>query len=158
MRHALLLLAAALALAGCSRPEAPPVVLTAPVPAQGKLVAPVSVTAAVGARSVTLTFRFERAAAGAVAGVQGLDGLELGAVGELPARDYRAGDTATLVVPLASAAGTLAVSTQGTFAGLPMSRAVTFALGAEARAVPEPGRVVQTDQGPLKALPAAEVR
>lgn len=157
MRH-VLLAAACLGLLACSRPDAPPTVLSAPVPARGKLVAPVSVTASVGAKGAQVTLRFEGPATGASAGVRGLDGLALAEAPALAPRAYRAGETVTLQVPLASTDGTLVVSVDGTFGGLAMSRTVTFALGAQASkarlGADQPG-VVQTDLGPIRAMPAA---
>jgi hypothetical protein len=153
---------AALLLAGaaCTRSEAPALTLTAPVPTSGKRTAPVTVTARLTPGLAQLSFRFEAAAEGVTLGARGLDGLEVRAPAVAAARGYAAGETASLEVPLASAAGTLAVFVEGAFAGRPMTRAVTFVVGAPAAAATRaaPAGVVETDQGPLKVMPVSPGR
>jgi hypothetical protein len=141
------------ALCACSRSEAPPQALTAPVPAEGKQVAPVTVSANITATLARLTVRFDAAAADATVSVKGLDGLELTDPPSLAQRAYAAGETVTLDVPLASTSGTLAVFVRGTYRGLPIGRAVTFALGSGAELKANPLSVIQTDEGPVKAIP-----
>jgi hypothetical protein len=116
-----------------------------------KQTAPVTIDAQLTPGHAQVTLRFEAPASRVSAGVKGLDGLEVTSPGPLGKSAFQAGETATLEVPLRSASGTLAVFVSGSFAGNPWSRAVSFAVGPGA-SDSEPG-VVQTDQGPVRAVP-----
>jgi hypothetical protein len=146
-----------LAALGCTRAE--PRLVTAPLPAEGKPTAPVTVSAKLGPSLAQVTLRFESAATDVTAGVSGLDGLQAGPAPALPRAAYAAGETASLDVPLGSPSGTLAVFVGGTFGGRAMGRSVTFTVGTPpARARAADGDVVPTDLGPVKAMPAAVER
>jgi hypothetical protein len=122
--------------------------------AAAKATAPVTVDAALTPGHARVTVRFLSGASRVGATVRGLDGLTLTAPPALGRSEFKAQETAVLEVPLTSAAGTLAVYVSGTFDGIPWSRAVTFAVGPAIG--PSDSGVVQTDQGPLKAMPAGK--
>jgi hypothetical protein len=156
MRLALAAVLCTTALA-CTRGE--PRLVTAPLPTEGKPTAPVTVSAKLTPSLAQVTLRFEAAATEVTAGVRGLDGLQAGPAPALARGTYAAGETASLEVPLGSPSGTLAIFVGGTFGGRAMGRSVTFSVGTlPARTRAAGSNVVQTDLGPVKAMPAAPER
>ena len=125
-----LFVVAALAVSGCSHEK--PVVVSAPVPEQGKRTAPVAIEAAVQDGAAKLTLTFEGAGEDVTIDVAGRDGLSVkGAPVLLERASVPARDTKAFDIGLARGAGrnALVISVKGTFSGAPLMRVVTFTLG-----------------------------
>ena len=140
-------------LIGCTHP----VSVSAPVPAKGKPVAPVAVTAELSAKSAHLLLRFEAEAEDAEVAVGGVDGLVVDGPRVVAKGHFAKGETRAFDVGFQPGPGRsqLVVTVKGRFNGASRARVVAFGVGSGAS--PEsPGEVMTTDDGErVKVLPAA---
>jgi hypothetical protein len=117
---------------GETKPEEAVSNVSAPLPVEGKRSAPVAIDAALRAEGAKLTLKFDRAGDGVSIDVSGIDGLTLKSEGALLREAaVKAGEEKSFDIAYARGAGrtNLVVSVRGTFAGAPLARVVTFAIG-----------------------------
>ncbi|MFT3709375.1 MAG: hypothetical protein QM817_17185 [Archangium sp.] len=130
--------------------------VSAPLPLEGKRSAPVAIDAALRAEGAKLTLKFDRAGEGVSVDVSGIDGLTLKGEGAL-LRDaaVKAGEEKSFDLSYARAAGrtNLVVNVHGTFAGAPLARVVTFAIG-EGPLTQTGTTVILNDGEAFKMMPA----
>lgn len=145
----LLLTLSVCAAMGCTHAVAPKEVsAVAPLPKEGKAMAPVAIDAELSLASARVTLRFEAAAQGVSVVFSGLDGLALrGEASVLSGADVVAGETKIFDVPYTVGPGRshLVVSVEGMFHGSRRNRVATFARGTNLPMVP--GREPATRNG-----------
>jgi hypothetical protein len=115
-----------------TKPANETVVVSAPLPIEGKRSAPVAIDAALRSDGARLTLKFERGGEAVDVDVSGIDGLTLKGEGAvLRATPVKAGELRNFDVAYERGAGrtNLVVSVRGTFDGAPLARVVTFAIG-----------------------------
>ena len=126
-----------------------PVSASAPVPSNGKPVAPVAVTAEVGAKAARVVVTFESPAEHVSIGVSGVDGLVVEGKGSVvDAGVFARGEAKAFEVAYTPGPGRsqLVVSIAGIFNGGARARVVAFSVGTGP--LPEgPGTVTTTDDG-----------
>ncbi len=149
------LVAALLFAAACTHTDTDHKVVSAPLPQEGKPMAPVGIEAQLSPGHARVLVHFETDAEAASITLSGVDGLKVVPVAPAVAEQgAKRGETRTVEADLSTPNGILAVNVTGTFNGARKSRVATFTVG-EAPMKPSPGEHVQTESGGLKVLPAA---
>ncbi len=114
---------------------------TAPLPENGKMMAPVSAEVDLSQTSAHVTLRFESDGTNVSAEVSGVDGLTVaGATKPIAAASVARGEARSFDVAFSSGPerSNLVVSVSGTFGGATLFRVMTFAVAGESPRVPPP--------------------
>lgn len=151
-------LVASFALLGCTHPTTTKT--SAPLPAEGKPMAPVAVDAELGAGSGRITVRFETAASEVNVSVNGIEGLSVTST-TMPLAEASAkqGESRSFDVTFTPGPGRsmLVVNVTGTFGGARSTRVVTFDVGTPTKEqLQTPGKVVESGGERVKVLPAQQ--
>lgn len=154
------LMLAVVTMAGCTHADnsAAPATkkVTAPLPENGKAMAPVTAEVVLKPSSAQVTVRFEADGQNVDVGLRGLDGLQVKDFAPLALPQVKRGETRVLDVGFTPGPGrsTLVLNVAGTFNGAQQARVMTFAVGNPVPPVKLP--VLNTDEGAVKALPTAK--
>jgi hypothetical protein len=143
-----LTLCALVSILACTHQEPKPTTVSAPVPSNGKMVAPIVIEAQLFEKRAKVTLTFATGGENVAVGVSGVDGLSVTSTGSLMTEGVVSkGESRSFEVAFSPGPGRshLVVSATGTFNGAPISRVVTFQIGDGPR--PSTGTKVVTDDG-----------
>lgn len=152
------IVAACLALAACTHnaTPAPTTKVSEPLPAEGKPMAPVDVTAELSSGTARVSVRFVAAASDVTVGVSGADGLKVtSAAAPLTEASAKQNETRTFDVAFTPGPGRsmLVVNVTGTFNGARSTRVVSFDVGTPtADQLTSPGTTIESGGERIKVM------